>query len=285
MARRKRKTYKHKKISSGYNKNLKLLLVDHDGTLCDTNPLAYDSMKYAFNTVVDILGINLREDIDWDKVFADTRGTTEKNLIRYLSYYCGIHFDKVKQLESKFYHFRAKWYENMRSCNEYIWDTYYPDAHQLVFECAKSNSYELWLLTGNPEVVLEERLSNSIKEIFSKNGKLQGVFGDLFYSREEVIEAALEKAKIEFGENIVDKDSIGFHKNVYYVADSRSDFFAGIEAKVRTVWIPSRSLQDVIEKKDEDYVRFIENTLGDRVLIVNDLFSDEVKKFVGLGTV
>lgn len=260
----------------------KLLLVDHDGTLCDTNPVAYDSIKYAFKTAMDVLKIPTPNNLDFEKVMADLRGSTEKNLVRYLSYFSAVPFDKTEQFEEKFYYFRAKWYENMRSGHEYVWDTYYPDSHQLVEDCKHSGKYELWVITGNPGIVLQERLSNSMKTIFSKNGKIQGVFGDQFYTRAESICEALKKAETEINNGITKKDSMGFYENVIYIGDSRNDFFAGIEAKVKTVWIPSRSLQVVTETRALDYVRFISEVLGDRILITNDLYSPEARKFVGL---
>jgi phosphoglycolate phosphatase-like HAD superfamily hydrolase len=276
-----------KKLSKAKNNNHQvkyLVLVDHDGTLCDTNPIAYESIKYAFRLTVETLKLQVNTDIDWDKVFSETRGTTEKSLARYLSYLCGIPFDKTETFEKRFFHLRARWYENMRLEKEYVWDTYFPDAHQLVYKMSKRSEYALWLVTGNPKEVLKERLANSLLEIFSnKKGELMGVFGDRAYTRKELIELALAEAAQTIEGFKIERDSLGFAKNVFYLADSRSDFFAGIEAKVRTVWVPSRSLQTVIDTKTQDYVRFIKETLGDeRMLITNDLYSQEAQRFMGL---
>lgn len=260
-----------------------LFLIDHDGTLCDTNPLAYESIKYAFQTTVEVMKLSIINDVDWEKIFSETRGTTEKHLARYLCYACGIPFNKTKQFEEKFYHFRAKWYENMRTSNEYIWDSYYPDTHQLIYDCKKSGRFELWLLSGNPRIVLKERLSNSISDIFRDNsGDLKGAFGEEAYSRQKLIAKALEKSERDIDGFRVRRDRLGFARNVFYVADSRNDFFAGIEVKIKTIWIPSRTLQNTVDIRNEDYVRFIMNTLGERVLIVNDLYTDKVFRFIGL---
>lgn len=274
-----------RKIKEPVNKKkrqMKLLLVDHDGTLCDTNPLAYDSIRYAFETTLSVLKIPYVEKVDIEKVMADLRGSTEKNLARYLCYMCAVPFDKTGPFEEKFYLFRAKWYESMKSGHEYVWDTYYPDTHQLLHDCMKSGVFKLWIITGNPKIVLQERLANSLKDMFSNGNGIQGVFGDEFYSRQESILEALKRAEKKYGKRISKRDNNGFYENVYYIGDSRNDFFAGIEAKVKTIWVPSRTLQIATETKSTDYVRFITKTLKGEILITNDLYSKEVREFVGL---
>jgi phosphoglycolate phosphatase-like HAD superfamily hydrolase len=262
-----------------------LVLFDHDGTLCDTNPLAYESIKYAYKATLDSLKLENNNDIDWNRIFTETSGTTEKNFIHYMSYIRNIPRETVSDFENKYYHFRAKWFETMRATGEYVWDSYYPDAHQLAYECVRRKNVTPWLLTGNPEIVLQERITNSLRDIFTGSGKdhkLQGVFGDESLSRSGMISLAIEKASKIFGKDILKKNSHGFYKNIVYVADSRNDFFAGLEASIRTVWVPARKLQTVIEIKNQDYVKFIEKTVGKNIMITNDLSSKDAFDYIFL---
>lgn len=263
--------------------NQVLVLIDHDGTLCDTNPSAYESIKYAFDRACENQRVVINGEVNWDKIMDDLRGTTEKNLVRYLCYSFNIPFEKSETFEQRFYYFREKWYENSRKLGEFIWDTYYPDTHQLLTEYSRFPRYILWLLTGNPDNVIEQRLSNSLRTIFSnkKDKKLQGVFGNESYTRKGMIELACTKAEVNIEGFKVHRDEMGYTTNVVYIADSRHDFFSGIEAKVKMVWVPSRSLQDTIEMRSQDYVKFAISTLGEkRLLIVNDLYTEKVKEFI-----
>lgn len=259
----------------------KLILFDHDGTLCETNPLAYDSIKSAFHSAILSLKLPNNVEIDWEKVFAETTGTTEKNVVRSIGYLGSIPLQMIPDLENKFYNFRAKWFQTMRESGEYVWDSYYPDAHQLAYECFRKKNIHGWLLTGNPEIVVKERITNSLRDIFiGKNGKMMGVFGNEALTREGLLQKAIEKGVHEFGKTMLTKDSKGFYKNIFYIADSRNDFFAGLDAQVKTVWVPSRKLQDIISIKNQDYVKFIKKMMGSEFLITNDLSSKEVYSYL-----
>ncbi len=259
----------------------KLILFDHDGTLCETNPMAYDSMKSAFHTTLESLKLKTDVEIDWERTFAETAGTTEKNLVRYVSYVHSVPPQLIPDFENKYYKFRAKWFQTMRESGEYVWDSYYPDAHQLAYECARRRNFHGWLLTGNPEIVVEERLTNSLRDIFlGKDGKIKGVFGNEALTRQDLLTKAIQKAEQAFGKSILDTNSKGFYKHIYYIADSRNDFFAGLEAKIKAVWIPSRKLQSLVDIKNQDYVKFITKMLGNNILITNDLSSKEVYDYI-----
>lgn len=111
-----------------------LFLFDHDGTLCNSNEYSYDSIKEAFHTALRNFNPGSENGINWDKAFSDTKGTTERNLIRYLSYTNGIPYERHEILEQNFYLLRAQWYENMKRLKEYVWDTYYPDTLELLIK-------------------------------------------------------------------------------------------------------------------------------------------------------
>ncbi|EKD99808.1 MAG: hypothetical protein ACD_22C00171G0004 [uncultured bacterium] len=73
---------------------------------------------------------------------------------------------------------------------------------------------------------------------------------------------------------------MGFTKNVVYIGDSRADFFAALNAKVASIWVPSRKLQDVYDVRSQDYVSYIQGLLGNRFYITNDLYSKETLSYI-----
>lgn len=58
-----------------------LILIDHDGTLCHTNELAYESIRYTAQKTCQDFQINPQQILlDLDGIIADLTGTTEKKI-------------------------------------------------------------------------------------------------------------------------------------------------------------------------------------------------------------
>jgi phosphoglycolate phosphatase-like HAD superfamily hydrolase len=261
-----------------------LILLDHDGTLCNTNLNAFDSMKYAARTACESIKVDYDKlNLDWDKLTSETRGTTEKNLVKHICYEYEIPYKQSELFEERFYIARANWYTNMKSYNEYIYDSYFPDAETLIHQSYKDPTKVIWLITGNPKVVVAERLAPHIRKYFTdKNGDLLGAFGNEALSRAELIHLAINRATKSLPNFQPKKNGLGFTTNVIYIGDGRHDFFAGLEAKVRTVWIPSRLLQEVKENLALDYNRFLKSLLPTQIEITNDLSCPNTLSFLGL---
>jgi len=260
----------------------KLILFDHDGTICKSNENAYDSMTYAAEQAAKNVRINIKKiEVDWSKVFNETRGTTEKNLVHYLVYLFHIPLDKFSEFERLYYLSREAWYKNMKKYKEFVYDLYYPDAEMLIDKLKKDQDHILRLVTGNPSNVLNLRIANYLRSTFEdSNGKLRGYFGESAYSRVELLNLAvssIQKEVIDFKPEYDDKDYI---KNVYYIADSRSDLFAALYAKVRMIWVASRSLQEVKDIESEDAMGYILKMHKSRILITNNLEDEDVLKFL-----
>lgn len=261
-----------------------LVLLDHDGTLCQTASSAYESIKYAFGESCRGVGMSLSNlEVNWDRLFKENTGTTERNLIKNFYHRFSINFSKMRFFEERFYQARAKWYENMKSYNEYIFDTYYPDAETIIHLCNHNKNMMLWLLTGNPHDVIKQRMANYLVNYFTdKQGRLLGAFGDEADSRGELINLAIQRASLLNKKFKPTKDKYNFTTNVIYIGDSKKDFFTGLQVRVKTVWIPSRSLQQVNEVREDDYFSFLKDFLKERIVITNNLESKEVLQILNI---
>ncbi len=261
-----------------------LILIDHDGTLCNTNTNAYDSIKYAARTACESIKVDYDKlNIDWDNLMSSLRGTTEKNLVKHVCYNYEIPIQQSSLFEERFYHARANWYSNMKSYNEYVYDSYFPDAESLIHKVHTDPTKAVWVVTGNPKIVVEQRLAPHIRPYLNdKNGEIGGAFGDEAISRPELINLAIDRAIKAYPGFHPIKNGFGFTTNVIYIGDGRYDFFAGLEAKVKTVWIPSRLLQDVKDSLTLDYIRFMKSILPTQIEITNNLASPSTLAFLGL---
>jgi phosphoglycolate phosphatase-like HAD superfamily hydrolase len=263
----------------------KLIMFDHDGTLCDTNENAYESIKYATNMAFSLLNINMDANIiNWQSIFSETTGTTEKYFVEHIANIYSVPLNKRKWFEERYYKSRTKWYQNMSEFNEYVWDTYYPDAEKLLIDISKIKTPEviLSLVTGNPSCVITERIPQHIKNHFYNSKKLlQGTFGEEGVTRKELLLKNIEKAKNE-NSFIPRYDKNNFITNAYYIADSKNDLYAGIEAKVNIIWIPSRSLQIFFKETSSNEIKIYKSFLPDNFLTTNNLTSEEVYKFLGI---
>lgn len=227
-----------------------LILIDHDGTLCHTNELAYESIRYTAQKTCQDFQINPQQILlDLDGIIADLTGTTEKKLVQTIIGKVGVSKESVNSFEKLFYINRANWYASMKNNREFIFDTYYPDTEMLMQKAIDKGKYYLMMVTGNPRRVIEERIANHVKKYFCDgNGNIIGSFGDEAADRQELITNAVKQASIFFPGFIPFSNPDGFITNVFYIGDSYNDLLAGLYAKVRTIWIPSRSLQVVKEK-------------------------------------
>ena len=262
----------------------KLFLIDHDGTLCQTNDNAYDSLVAAIKEASHFFGVDTTHlEDNWNQLFSSTTGTSEKFLGKVLFYKLNIQQDQLDNFLKRFYQSRANWYANMRAHGEYVQDTYYPDALQMIEYISQSENSLLMMVTGNPSQVIEQRFASSLRRFFSNGSdELFGAFGEEAETRQDLIDIAVQKANKHFCKFEANKDDNGFIDNVYYIGDSRADFFAGLKAKVKTIWIPSRQLQAFKQVASEDSISFIETHLSEQVCISNSLESEQVIKFLDL---
>ena len=258
-----------------------LILIDHDGTLCQTSPTAYDSIKYALEHALRVIQLTPKL-IDLDSVMTKLAGTTEKRLIQELVNIYQVTPGKQSLFESSFYSGRTNWYKTMKSHDEFIFDTYYPDMEYLIEKAVNNPNYHLGLVTGNPSPVIDVRLATHIKKHFTQDGHLFGSFGEESISRTQLINLSISKAKATFPGFIPVRDTSGFLTNVFYIGDSKHDFIAGLSAKVKTIYIPSRSLQHVKSIRSEEYVQLLGEVLKDEMIVTNDLASQASLSFIGL---
>lgn len=263
------------------NQTHKLILIDHDGTLCQTSPTAYDSIRYALEHALRVVKLTPKL-IDLDSIMTQLTGTTEKRLIQELISIYQIAPSKTSLFESSFYAGRTNWYKTMESHDEFIFDTYYPDMEFLIEKTIKNPNYHLGLVTGNPSTVIDVRLAPHIKTHFTHDGKLFGSFGEESISRTELITLAISKAEATFPGFVPTKDINGFLSNVFYIGDSKHDFIAGLSAKVKTIYIPSRSLQHAKLVRGEEYVQLLGEVLKDEMVVTNDCASSTTFDFIGL---
>lgn len=259
----------------------KLLMFDHDGTICQTNSNAYDSIIHAAEESISQLQPPINHTIEnWEELFKNTEGTTEANLAHHLFAQLGIPNALQAECATKFYLARARWYESMQSMGEYVWDSYYPDALKLIAAAGQDTNVLLHLVSGNPRSTLEKRMPKEIALHFQNHDfELQGTFGEEARTRKDLILINIEKAKQD-NQFSSKHDAKGFLSNAYYIADSENDLYAGLEAKVRVIWIPSRKLQTVVEQKSKREIRLFETFIGNEFIIVNNLDSDDVQRFL-----
>lgn len=203
-----------------------LILLDHDGTLCNTSPFAYESMKFGFQLACQSLDINFNQlSINWDFLFKSTQGTTEKNLVRTFCYLCGVPPSKINYFEERYYNSRVIWFKNMKSLKENPYDIYYPDAENLINICRRKKNISVWLLTGNPKDVIKERMARHLLGFFTNNnGSLNGAFGDEALERTELILKAIFQAQQKIKQFKLIKDKLGFISNVVYIGDGKKIF-------------------------------------------------------------
>ncbi|MBN2015459.1 hypothetical protein JW766_01365 [Candidatus Dojkabacteria bacterium] len=260
----------------------KLILFDHDGTICKSNLNAYDSMTYAAEQAAKNLGIDIKKiEVEWSKVFNETRGTTEKNLVHYLVYLFHIPLDKFSEFERMFYLAREAWYKNMKKYKEFVYDLYYPDAEILIDKLKEKKDNILRLVTGNPSNVLKQRIANFLRSSFiDSEGELLGYFGESAYSRVDLISLAISSTQKEIEDFKPEYSDDGSIRNVYYIADSRADLFAALYAKIRIVWIASRTLQEVKDIESEDAMSYILKMHKNRILLTNNLEDEDVMEFL-----
>lgn len=266
-------------------KNHCLVLIDHDGTLCDTNPYAYESMKFATEMACRGVKLDLKNlNINWEDLFAQTQGTTEKNYLRIFCFRYAIPFADINFFEERYYEARTVWYRNMKSFHENPYDTYYPDTENLINICNHRPNLNTWLMTGNPRQVMKERLAKHLLNYFSdeRQEDLQGAFGDEAYSRDELFQIAIKKAELSIKGFKIIRDSLGFATNVIYIGDGRKDFFSALNAKIVSVWVPSRKLQETKEIATQDYMVFLKKMLGKRIQVVNRVDAEEVLSLIGI---
>lgn len=245
-------------MSKTSNNKHVLLMLDHDGTLCNTNENAFESIKSATISASQIFTKDFTgENLDWNLVFSQTVGTTESYYVRVVANIISIPINQLKLFEERYYTARKNWYQNMINLNEYVWDTYYPDAEKLLLDTSKQHKIKIikYLVTGNPQQVINERIPQHVRYHFSDTkGNLNGTFGDEGLSRKDLILKTVEKAiKQQDFKPVCNGNRI--ITNAYYIADSKNDLYAGIEARVRTVWIPSRSLQHLIVENNTQEVK------------------------------
>lgn len=258
-----------------------LVLFDHDGTICETNNNAYESIKYGVREAAKLckIDITLIEN-NWDSFFHETRGTTEMYVANYVFLRALGGTEKaLDEFRRIYYQARSNWYHNMKTYQEYTYDTYYPDAENLIFQCWKDSNVHIGLLTGNPEWTMKERLAKHLQELFFSDGCIN-TFGNESASRQGLIQLAIEKAQTSIPDFKLIKNSHGIIQNVIYIGDSRADLFAGILARVKTLWIPSRMLQTVKDAKSEDAICVLSDFLPGSILITNNLELPESLNFV-----
>lgn len=256
-----------------------LVLFDHDGTTCLTNENAYSSIQFAIREASKILKLDISViEASWDQIFHETRGTTEQYTLKVIFNKISTHKNSLEEFSNLCYSARANWYKNMKSYSQYTYDTYYPDAEELIFYCWKTPNIHLGLVTGNPEETMKERLATHLSEIFFTPNSIN-TYGNEANTREELIKLSIEKAiktipgfKPHLNNNIA--------TNIIYIGDSRADLFAGITAQVKTIWIPSRSLQNLKDAISEDSIVLLRKLLPNAIYISNSLESNEVKNYI-----
>lgn len=256
-----------------------VVLFDHDGTTCLTNENAYSSIQFAVREVAKILNLDISLiESSWDQIFHETRGTTELYFLKVIFNKISTQKNTLEEFSKLYYSARANWYKNMKSYSQYTYDTYYPDAEELIFFCWKTPNIHLGIVTGNPEETMKERLATHLSEIFLTPNSIN-TYGNEASTREDLIKLAIEKAK-----NTIPGFKLNINKNiatnVIYIGDSRADLFAGITAEVKTIWIPSRSLQNQKDAISEDSIVLLRKLLPNAIYVTNSLESDNVKEFI-----
>jgi len=263
-----------------------LVLIDYDEVICNTAPYAYESIKFAIQMACEAVQINFFAlNINWENLFHITRGTTEKNFIKSFCFQYNIPLNRFDYFEERFYAARAIWFKNMKSFRENTYDTYFPDAENFIYICKKNKNIHLRLITGNPKIVMKERLADHLMKYFiDHKGKLLGSFGDEALTREELINKTIEDAIKNIKNFSVKKDDLGFAKNIVYIGDAKNDVFSALNSYIKTVWVPSRSIQEVKNILATDYVIFLKKLLKDRFNVVNRIDDELVLKMLSLNS-
>jgi phosphoglycolate phosphatase-like HAD superfamily hydrolase len=262
----------------------KLILMDHDGTLCDTSECAYDSIKYAAQAACrkNKIDYELLQK-QWDIIVAETAGTTEKNLVKNICIRLDILPPKSKKFEQDFYFFRSDWFRFMKKKKEFIYDTYYPDAEHLVQRAYRTQNFYCYLVTGNPKLTATERLTPHMRVYFSeKNGGLAGAFGEEGWTRQDLMEVAIKKCSQVHKDFRFARDTNGFYTNVFYIGDTYSEFVSALRAKIKIIWIPSRTLQVLKKTIAQEHVGLLRDAFPRYLRITNNLETEDISRFLGI---
>ena len=276
---------KHKiiKVKKKKSSNQTLILFDHDGTLCQTNPNSYDSIIYAAKDAAIFFKVpSIYLDVDWDSLFALTRGTTELNLIHEIAKLYTIKEADLDTFTSAFIKARANWYKATRLTGDTIHDTYHSDSLQILDMIHTSEKHKSILVTGNPRDVIEIRLSKHVRKYFASRSGLFGAFGEEAKTRDEIIRIAIEKSIAQFPDFKPVYSDDGYIINVIYIGDSSHDMIAGLMSKVQVILIPSRDLAQKIDYVADSYNRFLAKTFEKHILITNNLTNKDALLFLGL---
>jgi len=277
---------KNYKKLTGKNKNgsnKTIILFDHDGTLCQTNPNSYDSIIYAAKDAAIFFKVpSIYLDVDWDSLFSLTRGTTELNLIHEIAKLYTIKEADLETFTRAFIKARANWYKATRLTGDTIHDTYHSDSLQVLDLIAQSPKHKSLLVTGNPKDVIEIRLSKHVRKYFTERNNFLGAFGEEAKTREEIIKIAIEKSIEQFTGFSPLYSEDGYIINVIYIGDSSHDMIAGLMSKVQVILIPSRDLAQKIDYIADAYNRFLAKTFEKHLLITNNLTNEDSLKFLGL---
>jgi phosphoglycolate phosphatase-like HAD superfamily hydrolase len=282
-------------------KYTKLALWDYDGTLVLPREIATESMIEAAKMVVPA---NWSGDLPWDQIFQETKGTTEKNLARVLASIYGVSEEGFEDFAQQFYEARGEYLRGQTSrivgrphlTTELLLDVVsdidvYPDSLNLLQKLDAQPETLNILVTGNPEQA-EPRINPKIRKYFANpDGGLRAIWGGEAMTRAELIKIAIEKAKgMGFEPKEYHKwETHGkfFYDNVFYFGDSENDLLAGIEAGVRTVYIPEHRFDSFgVEGyyAVEPYIRVpqggIRQSIYDTTLIGRSFYSPAVSVFV-----
>jgi phosphoglycolate phosphatase-like HAD superfamily hydrolase len=253
----------------------RLILFDHDKTINDSSPLEYESMLYATNRALSVIGTNLENiSINLKEVLDRTAGTTEKNLVKSLTFECKIPYQRYSAFEKAFYIGRAEWYkENLVRIKE----PYYKDAKALISTLKKDPQNIVGLITGNPKIVFNNRNTGYVLQNFSKFGEdIIGAFGEEALTRDELLKLAIKRAETTYGFKPT-YDYLNFATNIWYIADTKKDMYSALYSGIRFIWIPTREIGLAMDLRFCDNIRFLDTYLEDRLTVTHSLDSDEAK--------
>ncbi len=260
----------------------KIILFDHDETLSFADPVEAASLLYAFHFASRQLKLPKDSSLDVEMLRLKTKGTTEKFLVDYYCALAAMPPKLIEQFHTYFYFGRSKWYANMLTDGEYIVSNYYSDAVELLDRCVRSIGVRCGLVTGNPEAVAKVKVAPNVLRTFTHKRQIMAAFGDQASTRQELLHKVVEKIQAFWPEFSVELDNLGFAKNVFYIADSEADFFAGLDCHYRVIWVPSRTLSEVKQVAASKPIAYIAQMLKKQTLITNNLLSPSVLKFLNL---
>jgi phosphoglycolate phosphatase-like HAD superfamily hydrolase len=262
----------------------KLILFDHDGTICYTKTRAYESLIYALKEALKLVEIDFEnQNVDVNGIFTIETGTTEKNLVRAFAFAYNVPFLQFEKFEDEFYRSRTNWYEYLKIRNYSLEEEYYSDSIDLITELRKDPTNLIGIVTGNPSSVFDLRKTNFVADSFTKTkeGRILGAYGEEDFTREGLIELAIERAEREFQFN-TSRDYLKFATNVWYIADTQKDLYSCLNAKCRFIWVPTRSLPKTQDLKYEDHIRYLCHLFGSRITVTNKLDTPEIFKILSL---